>query len=125
MFDPTTLRVVYVNRGGADLIGLEADALLGSSVLQLQPAHEADGFRARLATLRSGPTASTVFTGVLIRSDGREIPVEAFLQEVVAARCPPDGDPDGPRRQRPDRCTGEADPDRRATSDGRRPSCAP
>ncbi len=83
MFDPTTLGVVYVNRGGADLIGLEADAVLGSSVLQLQPAHEVDGFRARLATLRTGPTASTVFTGVLIRSDGREIPVEAFLQEVV------------------------------------------
>ncbi len=83
MFDPSTLRVVYVNRGGADLVGLDAGAVLGSSVLQLQPAHEADGFRARLTTLRTGPTASTVFTGVLIRSDGHEIPVEAFLQEVV------------------------------------------
>ncbi len=37
MFDPRSLRLTYVNRGGADLVGREPDDLVGASILSLQP----------------------------------------------------------------------------------------
>ena len=83
MFDPDTLRLTYVNRGGGDLVGREPDTLLGASVLDLQPDEGADDFRGRLEVLRTGPDKSTSFTGAIVRADRLEIPVEAFLQEVT------------------------------------------
>ena len=87
MFDPETLRLTYVNRGGADLVGQDPATLLGASVLHLQPDESAESFRARLRAIRSSPDPSATFTGVLARGDRSEIPVEAFLQEVTL----PDG----------------------------------
>ena len=87
MFDPESLVLTYVNRGGADLVGFDESDLDGESVLRLQPeAHEAT-FRSRLAEVRRSSGRSGTYTGVMARRDGREIPVDARLQEVTL----PDG----------------------------------
>ena len=52
-------------------------------MLDLQPALSERVFRARLADLREAPGASTSYTEVLARADGRVLPVEVFLQEVT------------------------------------------
>jgi PAS domain S-box-containing protein len=87
MFDPETLRLTYINRGGADLVGQDPATLLGASVLRLQPDENVETFGARLRALRSSPDLSVTYTSVLARGDRSEIPVEAFLQEVTL----PDG----------------------------------
>jgi PAS domain S-box-containing protein len=85
MFDPGSLRLTYVNRGGADLLGSRPDALVGTSVLELQPAVSERVFRARLADLREAPAAMMAYSEVLARADGLEFPAEVFLQEVTLA----------------------------------------
>ena len=83
MFDPGSLRLTYVNRGGADLLGSEPDALVGTSVLELQPAVSERVFRARLADLSEAASDSATYSEVLARADGREFPGEILLQEVT------------------------------------------
>ncbi len=87
MFDPRSLRLTYVNRGASELVGQPPDALIGSSVLRLQPAAVADRFLERIRHLRDEADASTTFTGTVARGDGSEVPIEAFMQEVTL----PDG----------------------------------
>ena len=83
MFDPGSLRLTYVNRGGADLLGSEPGALVGTPVLDLQPAVSERVFRARLADLREARGGSMSYAEVLARADGRVLPAEVFLQEVT------------------------------------------
>ena len=85
MFDPGSLRLTYVNRGGADLLGSHGQDLIGTSVLELQPAVSERVFRARLADLREAPGATMTYSEVLARADGLEFPAEVFLQEVTLA----------------------------------------
>ena len=83
MFDPGSLRLTYVNRGGADLLGAGPDGLVGTSVLELQPAVSERVFRARLADLRDAPSSTMTYSEVLARADGREFPADVILQEVT------------------------------------------
>ena len=83
MFDPGSLRLTYVNRGGADLLGAGSAGLVGTSVLELQPAVSERVFRARLADLREAPSSTMTYSEVLARADGREFPAEVILQEVT------------------------------------------
>jgi PAS domain S-box-containing protein len=83
MFDPATLRLTYVNRGGADLLGAWSAGLVGTSVLELQPAVSERVFRARLADLREAPSSTMTYSEVLARADGREFPADVILQEVT------------------------------------------
>lgn len=87
MFDPDTLRLTYVNRGGASLLGRDVSDLEGANMLDLQPASHEPAFRMRMADVRRAPGRSVPYTGVLTRRDGRETPVDARLQEVTQ----PDG----------------------------------
>ncbi|HSS35647.1 MAG TPA: histidine kinase dimerization/phospho-acceptor domain-containing protein, partial [Patescibacteria group bacterium] len=82
MFDPTTLALTYVNRGGADLAGVAADSLVGSSVLRIQPDDAPPAFRDRLRDVEASPSRTATYTGTLVRSDGRRVPVEALLQVI-------------------------------------------
>ncbi len=83
MFDPGSLRLTYVNRGGADLLGTAPAGLVGASVLELQPAVSERVFRARLADLRDAPSTTMTYSEVLARADGQEFPAEVILQEVT------------------------------------------
>jgi PAS domain S-box-containing protein len=85
MFDPGSLRLTYVNQGGADLLGSHGQDLVGTGVLELQPAVSERVFRARLADLREAPGATMTYSEVLARADGLEFPAEVFLQEVTLA----------------------------------------
>jgi PAS domain S-box-containing protein len=79
MFDPDTLRLTYVNRGGADLAGSEPERMLGQRLASLQPT--LDG--AMLERLRSEAAGRRLpYSSSLQRSDGRSVPIEALLQEV-------------------------------------------
>ena len=85
MFDPGSLRLTYVNQGGADLLGSHGQDLIGTGVLELQPAVSERVFRARLEDLREAPGATMTYSEVLARADGLEFPAEVFLQEVTLA----------------------------------------
>ncbi len=87
MFDPDSLRLTYVNRGGADLVGCDAADLGDESIIRLQPADHETAFRMHLAEARRRPGRSGSFTGVLARRDGHRVPVDARLQVVTL----PDG----------------------------------
>ena len=87
MFDPASLRLTYVNRGGGDLLGSEPGDLVGASVLDLQPGVSERVFLARLADLAETPGGSATYSGVLARADGSEFPGEILLQQVTL----PDG----------------------------------
>ena len=87
MFDPASLRLTYVNRGGGDLLGGEPGDLVGTSVLDLQPGVSERVFSARLADLAEAPGGSATYSGVLARADGSEFPGEILLQQVTL----PDG----------------------------------
>jgi len=78
-FDPHTLELTYVNRGGADLAGSAPEELLGQSITQLQPAAGAAVDRLRSESLDGGRLA---YATTLRRADGRDVPIEAFLQAV-------------------------------------------
>jgi PAS domain S-box-containing protein len=84
MFDPHTLRLTYVNRGGADLAGREPAALMDRSILELQPDGTGSGFQ-RLITDRPGgqPGGPLAHRSAILRADGREVPIEAVVQEVT------------------------------------------
>ena len=83
MFDPGTLRVTYVNRGGADLVGLDATEVEEQTITALIASSDEAGFRQRLADLRASSNRGLKYTDVLARRGDRQIPVDALLQEVV------------------------------------------
>jgi PAS domain S-box-containing protein len=85
MFDPRTLRFLYVNDGAVAQLGYPRDQLLGMRALDIEPNFDEDGYRDLIGSLSGGSQASHTFTTVHRRLDGREIPVEVFLQ---ASGCP-------------------------------------
>jgi PAS domain S-box-containing protein len=82
MFDPVTLRFAYVNEGAVAQLGYERARLLEMRALDIEPNFDEDGYRDLIGSLTAGGQPSHTFTTIHRRSDGREIPVEVFLQAV-------------------------------------------
>ena len=87
MFDPRTLRITYVNRGGADLVGLDPAEVEEQSLTTLLASTDEAGFRQRLADLRASSSRALTFTDVVTQRGWRQIPVDVLLQDVLL----PDG----------------------------------
>jgi PAS domain S-box-containing protein len=82
MFDPDTLRITYVNRGGADLVALEPVEVQELELTTLLASTDEAGFRQRLADLRSTSGRALAYTDVITQRGGRQIPVDVLLQDV-------------------------------------------
>jgi PAS domain S-box-containing protein len=82
MFDPLTLQITYVNRGGADLVGLEPAEIQEQSLTTLLASTDEAEFRQRLADLRTSAGRALAYTDVIKQRGGRQIPVDVLLQDV-------------------------------------------
>lgn len=82
IFDADTLRFSYVNHGAIEQTGYTRDELLTMTPLDIKPEFDEAGFRATLAPLLDGRTASQTFTTIHRRKDGGGVPVEIILQHT-------------------------------------------
>ncbi len=89
MFDPATLRFLYVNQGAVDQLGYSAEELLTMTPLDVKPEFDAPRFERLLAPLRSGIERAVTFRTIHRRRDGARIPVEISLQFVALPDQPP------------------------------------
>jgi PAS domain S-box-containing protein len=83
MFDPTSLRLSYVNQGAIDQLGYDAGALLATTPTMLAVDLDDDGLRLLLRPLIEGRMESRTITLTFRHRSGRRLPVEVLLQHVV------------------------------------------
>ncbi|MBI2779703.1 MAG: CHASE domain-containing protein [Gammaproteobacteria bacterium] len=82
MFEPDSLRFVYVSRGAVESMGYTRDELLTMTPCQIKPLMPESVFRGAIAPLISGEKPSMQFETVHRHKDGHDFPVEIFLQLV-------------------------------------------
>ncbi len=83
MFDPETLRIVYANRGTVETLGYAREELIGKPVWEIKPLMPEHVFRSHVAPLLNGDKPWLSYETVHRCKDGRELPVEVFLQLVA------------------------------------------
>jgi PAS domain S-box-containing protein len=83
MFDPTTLRISYVNQGAVDQLGYDASALLSMSIALLTIDIREDHVRELLAPILDGRLKSRIVTLSMRHRSGRRLPVEVLLQHLA------------------------------------------
>lgn len=89
MFDAQTLQFFYLNQGALDQLGYSRDELLGMHPYDIKPEFTETAFRAMVAPLINQEVPRLNFQTVHRRKDGRDVPVEVFLQCVVLDNEPP------------------------------------
>jgi PAS domain S-box-containing protein len=82
MFDPDTLRFIYLNRGAIERMGYTREELLQMTPTHIKPLLPEPDFRALIAPILSGEKQTLNFETVHRHKDGSEFPVEVFLQLV-------------------------------------------
>ncbi len=82
MFEPDTLRFVYLNKGAVENMGYSSEELLQMAPYQIKPFMPEPKFRETIAPLLSGEKQSLSMETVHRRKDGSDFPVEIFLQLV-------------------------------------------
>ncbi|TCV84164.1 PAS domain S-box protein [Sulfurirhabdus autotrophica] len=82
MFEPDTLRFVYLNKGAVEKMGYTSEELLQMAPYQIKPLIPEKKFREMIAPLLSGEKQSLNFETVHRCKDGSDFPVEIFLQLV-------------------------------------------
>ncbi len=82
MFEPESLRLVYVNQGTVLSMGYSREELLEMMPCQIQPLVPEPEFRQLIAPLIEGEQSSFHFETVHRRKDGTDFPVDIFLQLV-------------------------------------------
>ncbi|MEO7558083.1 MAG: CHASE domain-containing protein [Gammaproteobacteria bacterium] len=82
MFEPESLRFVYLNQGAVLSMGYSREELLGMTPYQIKPLVAEPEFRKLIAPLLSGEQPSLHFDTVHRRKDGTDFPVDIFLQLV-------------------------------------------
>ena len=82
IFQPDTLRFVYVNQGAMRQVGYREDELLRMTALDIKPGFTEQGFRALLQPLMDGSSVASTFEASHRHKNGHEVPVEIVLQLV-------------------------------------------
>ena len=85
VFDPTTLKISYVNQGAMDQLGYAEADLVGATATMVIEELDAVGLRGLVAPLVSGSLDARTATLSYRHSDGRSVPVEVLLQHVIPA----------------------------------------
>ncbi len=83
MFEPESLRFVYVNQGAVLSMGYSWEEFLGMTSYQIEPLMPEAKFRQLIAPLLSGAESSLRFETVHRRKDGTDFQVAVFLQLVT------------------------------------------
>jgi len=83
MFEPDTLRFVYLNRGAINSMGYSRQELLEMTPYQIKPLMPEQEFRALIAPLLQQEVPSLNFETLHRRKDGSDFFVEIFLQFVT------------------------------------------
>ncbi len=83
MFEPASLRFVYLNQGAILSTGYSREELLGMTPYQLTPLMPEPEFRQLIAPLLSGKQSSLHYETVHRRKDGTDFQVAVFLQLVT------------------------------------------
>ncbi len=83
MFEPKSLRFVYLNQGAVLSMGYSRVELLGMMTYQIKPLLPEPKFRRLIAPLLSGEQPSLRFETVHRRKDDTDFPVDFFLQLVT------------------------------------------
>ncbi len=82
IFEPDTLRFVYLNQGAVLNMGYSRGEMLAMTPCQIKPLLPESQFRQLIAPLLSGEQPSLHFETVHRRKDGSDFPVDIFLQLV-------------------------------------------
>ncbi len=82
-FDADSLRFIYVNQGALDQTGYTRQQLLGLHPYDIKPDYPEANFRRLVSPLQSGELDSLRFETRYRTRNGRDIPVEIFLQYVA------------------------------------------
>ncbi len=82
MFDPDSLRIVYLNKGMEEGLGYSREELLGMEAYEIKPLMPEQVFRSHIAPLLSGDRQWLSYETTHRRKDGSDVPVEEFLQMV-------------------------------------------
>ena len=89
MFEPQSLRFFYINEGAMKQVGYSTDELLQMTPYDIKPDFSEAQFRAIIQPLLKGEKNSLTFETVHRHKEGRELPVEIFLQYISAERESP------------------------------------
>jgi PAS domain S-box-containing protein len=83
MFDPSSLRLSYVNQGAIDQLGYDAETLLATTPTMLAVDLDDEQLRLLLRPLVDDRMESRTVTLTFRHASGRRLPVEVLLQHVV------------------------------------------
>ncbi|NDY96250.1 EAL domain-containing protein, partial [Wenzhouxiangella limi] len=83
MFDAESLQFTYVNAGALRQVGYSRHELLAMHPYDIKPKICEASFRERIAPLQSGEQDSLTFETIHRHKNGRELPVEVFLQHMT------------------------------------------
>jgi PAS domain S-box-containing protein len=84
VFDPDTLRFIYVNQGALAQLGYARDELLAMAPYDIKPEFNEAQFRELLSPLLSGERPSIRFTTRHRHKDGRDLTVAIVVQYIKA-----------------------------------------
>ena len=82
IFDPDTLRLMYVNLGASTLLGVTPDQLGSMRATDFTAEHDEAGLRELLAPLESGAQRTFMMETTFRRADGQRVPVEVSVQLI-------------------------------------------
>lgn len=82
MFDPDSLRFFYVNQGAMEQVGYSYQELLVMTPVDIEPEFTSEQFATMIEPLISGKESSLVYETIHRHKNGKNIPVDIFLQYV-------------------------------------------
>lgn len=82
MFCPKTLNFTYVNEGAIKHLGYRQEDLLNMTPVDIKPEFNVSGFKELIAPMMEGEHKVLSFETIHESEDGRQIPVEIFLQYI-------------------------------------------
>jgi PAS domain S-box-containing protein len=82
MFQPDSLQFFYVNKGAMEQVGYSAEEMFSMTPVDIKPEFDESRFRALLQPLLDGSRQSITFETVHQHKNGRQVPVEIFLQYI-------------------------------------------
>ncbi|WP_459867930.1 PAS domain S-box protein [Endothiovibrio diazotrophicus] len=89
MFEPDSLRFLYVNQGAIDQVGYSREELMGMTPVDIKPHFTEEVFRQTIAPLLAGEVPSLNFETEHEHKSGARTPVEIALQYVAPENEPP------------------------------------
>lgn len=83
MFDPESLKFLYVNQGAVNQLGYTKEELIGLTPMDMEPSYNSKSFRRMISPLLEGKKSSITFETMHKHKSGHLVPVEIFLQYVT------------------------------------------